>query len=178
LDEVNFRKYVTKTKILNNEIKVLSSEADLVAIIVHSIIPEQLLTLFSYYATLYHLTKISIDDFISIIRENNVTSPVKAHFSLVAELHQAAHGFVLEEIGDVLVELGDDVKERKKLIKNDFKMPHRYSLPVIIRTLLEKTKEDKFRRSAVKQTVNMLSNPKLAKRVISEVILRRRRETY
>lgn len=178
LDEVYFRKYATKTKILDNEIKVLSPEADLVAIIVHSIITEQLLTLFSYYATLYHLkNNISVDDFISIARENNVTFPVKTHFSLIAELHQAAHGFVPGKVEELLAELGSERYESENLLKNNFKTPHRYSLLTIAKTFFEKLKEAKFRGSVAKQMVYMLT-PRLAEWTIRNIILRRRRETY
>jgi len=177
LSEKKIKKHITKIKILNNEIKVLSPEADLVAIIAHSIITEQLLTLLVYYATLYHLTEISINDFISIVRENYVTFPVKTHLSLVAELHKAAHGFVPEKIKEMLAELGEETSERIKLLKNNLKMPYKYSLSSVIRTFLEKAREDKFRRSVVKQTVYML-NPKLAKWVIYNILWRRIRETY
>jgi len=56
-----------------------------------------LCTLFVYYATLHYLEKMNskeIKRFIDIAKENNVTFPVRTHFSLVAELHNAAHGFV------------------------------------------------------------------------------------
>ena len=98
LDEVKIRKYVTKKEMFGTEISSLNREADLVTIIVHSLITEQLLTLFSYYSTLYHLINSSIRDFITIAKENNVTFPVKVHCSLVAELHKNAHGFIPEKI--------------------------------------------------------------------------------
>ena len=180
LDKRKLEKYVTEMNMSGNKLKVLRPEADLAAIIIHSIIPEQLCTLFVYYATLHHLAKMDseeINRFIDIAKENNITFPVKAHCSLVAELHKAAHGFVPEKIEEILGELGNERSERKCLLRNNFKMPHRYSLPVVIRTLLKKAKEEEFRRSAVKQAISML-NPKLAKYVISEIILRRRRETY
>lgn len=180
LDKRKLKRYVIEININGDRIKVLRPEADLVAIIIHSIIPEQLFTLFVYYATLYHLEKMNseeINGFIDIAKANSVTYSVKTHCSLVAELHKTAHGFVPEKIDEILVELGDETSERKKLLQNNFKMPYRYSLSMVIRTLLEKGKEREFRRSAVTQMVHML-NPRLAKWVISEVIVRRRRETY
>ena len=180
LDKEKFKKYVTEINISGNQIKVLRPEAELVAIVIHSIIPEMLCTLFVYYATLYHLETMNSEEigrFIDIAKENNVTFSVKAHCSLVAELHRAAHGFVPEEIERLLTELGDEMSERKNLLKNDFKMPHKYSLSAVIIILLEKSKEAEFRRSAVKQMVYML-NPKLFKWVIYNILWRRRRETY
>jgi hypothetical protein len=180
LDKIKLGKYVTEVDRSDIKIKVLRPEAELVTIIIHSIIPEMLCTLFVYYATLYHLERMNSEEtnrFIEIAKENNVTFSVKAHFSLVAELHKAVHGFVPEKIEKILGELGDKTREKRFLLKNNFRMPHRYSWYAVIRTLLEKGKEDEFRRSAAKQMVYML-NPKLFKWVISEVILRRKRETY
>ena len=180
LDKRKFEKYVTEIDRSDSKIKVLRPEADFAAIIIHSIIPEMLCTLFVYYATLYHLERMNaekISRFIDIAKENNVTFSVKAHCSLVAELHKAAQGFVPERIEKILGELGAETSERKSLLKNNFKMPHRYGWSTVIKTLMEKAKEAEFRRSAIKQMVYML-NPRLAKWVISQLILRRRRETY
>jgi len=180
LDKRKLKKYVVEMNILNNKIKVLRPEAELVAIIIHSIIPEMLCTVLVYYATLYHLARMNsegIKSFIDIAKENNVTFSVKAHGSLVAELHKAAHGFIPVKIEEILVKLGDEQRERKLLVKNDFKMPHKYSLSIVSKILLEKSREKEFRRSVGKQIVHTL-NPRLAKWVVNEIILRRRRETY
>ena len=179
LDKRKLEKYVTEMNMSNNKLNVLRPEAELVASIIHSIIPEQLFTGLVYYATLYYLINESfnINEFIHITKENNVTFPVKAHCSLVAEMHQAAHGFIPEKIEGILSELGDETSERKNLLKNNFKMPHKYSLSAVIRTFLVKMKEREFRRSVVKQMVYML-NPKLFKWVVYNIIWRRKRETY
>lgn len=179
LDKKKLEKYIAEINIFG-KIKVLRPEAELVTIIIHSIIPEMLCTLFVYYATLHHLERMhseEINKFIDIATENNVTFAVKTHCSLVAELHKVAHGFVPEEIKELLVKLGDEEREQEILLKNNFKMPHKYSLLAVTRILLEKAKEAGFRRSALKQGIYML-NPKLFKWVISEIVLRRDRETY
>jgi hypothetical protein len=181
LDKRKLEKYVTEIFIAGSELKILVPEAELVTIIIHSIVPEMLCTLFVYYATLYHLARMNteeIERFIEIAKENNVTFSVKAHCSLVAELHNIAHGFVPAEIGAVLARLGEEKNEVRNLLKNDFKMPHRYGWSAILRSLLEKRAEAEFRRSAIRQARYMMLNPRLAKWVISEVILRRGRETY
>lgn len=180
LDKKKFRKYVTDTKISGTKIKVLMPEAELAAVIAHAVITEQLCTLFVYYATLHYLAEMKtekINEFINIARENHITCPVRAHLSLVAALHKAAHGFIPEPVKRVLTELSGEISEGKDLLKNNFKMPHRYSALTLLRALLEKTKEAEFRRSAIRQAVSML-NPRLARFVVGEIILRRRRETY
>jgi len=82
-----------------------------------------------------------------------------------------------EKIEEILAELGNETREKRILLKNNLKMPHKYSLSAVIRTLFEKGKEAEFRRSAVKQMVYM-SNPKLTKWVIYNILWRRIRETY
>ena len=180
LEKRKLEKYITEMNIEGNKIMVLRPEAELVAIIIHSIIPEMLCTLLVFYATVHYLIKMSpeeINRFVEIARENNVTFSIKTHFSLVAELHKTAYGFVPKEIEKVLTELGCKTNEINYLVKNNYKMPHRYSWSVIIRTLLEKMNEKEFRMSVLKQMVNML-NPKLVRWVISEIIRSRKRETY
>jgi hypothetical protein len=77
----------------------------------------------------------------------------------------------------VLTELGYETKERSRLVKNDFKMPHKYNWQVLNRAFLEKAREKKFRLSMVRQVASML-NPRLTRWVIYNIIGRRRRETY
>jgi hypothetical protein len=180
LDKKKFVKYVTEMNVLDVQIKVLKPEAELVAIITHSIIPEQLCTLSVYYATLYYLVKMNIKEinrFIDIARENNVTFPVRAQCSLVAELHKVAHGFVPEELVEILTRLGEETQEKRYLIGKNLKVPYLYSKSVVIKTMLEKMHEKKFRKSVIKQGLSML-DPRFAKWVISDVLRRRKRETY
>ena len=180
LDREKFLKYVTEMNISDVQIKVLKPEAELVAIITHSIIPEQLCTLSVYYAMLYYLARMNseeINRFIEIAKENNVTFPVRVHCSLVAELHRVAHAFVPGELEEILTKLGGETQEKRYMIEKNFKMPHLYSKTVVIRSLLEKMKEKEFRKSVTKQGLGML-DPRLAKWVIRDVIRRRGRETY
>ena len=180
LDREKFVKYVTEMDVLGVQIKVLEPEAELVAIITHSIIPEQLCTLSVYYATLHYLARMNSEEvnrFVEIAKENNVTFPLRTNCSLVAELHKAAHGFVPEKIEEVLIKLGNEMQEKRYLIGNNFKMPHLYSKTVVIRSLLEKMKDKPFRRSVIRQGLGML-DPRLAKWVIFDVVRRRGRETY
>ena len=180
LDKVKLAKNVTEINMAGSRLRLLKPGAELVAIITHSIIPEQLFTLFTYYATLHHLSTMNseeVTEFVNLAKENNVTFPIKAHCSLVADLHQAAHGFIPEKVQDILDEVGTDVSEVRHLRNSNFKTPHHYSWSTIIRTLLEKAKEDEFRKSLFIQAFHML-NPRLAKWVVSEIIWRHRRETY
>lgn len=178
LDKEKFKKYVVSLELRGTRIKVILPEAELIALIIHSIIPEMLLTLHIYYATLYYLVGIEdIDKIINISKENNVTFSVKVHFSLIAELHRIAHGFIPNKLANLIDKLGTEKIERENLVINNYATPHKYCVSTIFKILLEKSNEAEFRRSALKQTIYML-NPKMCKWVILNVLWRRRRETY
>ena len=181
LDREKFVKHMTEMNVSDVKIRVLEPEAELVALITHSIIPEQLFTVFVYYATLYYLERTNsekINRFIDIAMENNVTFLVKTHLSLVAELHKAAHGFFPEEIETILAKLGNEIKEIKNLTRTDFEMPHRYSGSTVVKTLFEKCREGTFRRSVIKQIISMLLSPRFGIYVVQTIIKYRKRETY
>lgn len=177
---IDKRKFKNEVYIYDNNIRLLRPEAELAIIIVHSIVPEMLCTLFLYYAILSHISKMNkeeINRFIYLAKYNNITFSVKIVCSIVAELHRISHGFVPDKIEQILEALGRNKREKNILIKNNFKMPHRYSSITVIRTLFEKTKESTFRKSIFEQVVYM-SNPKFLIWFISEVLWRRKRETY
>jgi len=181
LDRRKLVKYVTDMNVLGEQIKVLKPEAELIAMITHALFPELLYTLLVYYATLYCLRELGskgISEFIHVARVNNVTYQVKTHCSLTAVLHQEAHGFVPNELKEVLRELGNNPHEVKFLQRNQLKTPYRYSWGAVIRAFLEKVKERKFLMSIIKQTAATISNPKLARRVWRNLIWRKSRETY
>lgn len=180
LDKEKIKKYVTEMNVSDVQIKVFEPEAELVALITHSIIPEQLCTLSVYYATLHYLAEMNpeqIDKFVYIAKENNVTFPARTNCSVIAELHKASHGFVPDKLEAILSKLGTEKKEIKNLIRGDFEMPYRYSWSTIIKTLFERGKERTFRKSVVRQMIHMLS-PRFAKYVVQAIIMYRKRETY
>lgn len=180
LEKSKLEGYVTFTKLETNEAKILMPEADLLAIIIHSIIPEMIFTLFVYYATLHYLAMMDEDDidrFIDLAKNNHVTFSVKSHLSLVAETHRIVHGFVPNAIKRLLREFGSVTEEQVNLVKYGFKMPHKYMITTILKIIYEKSEEKEFKQSIVKQIIYMM-NIKHARWVFSELILRWRRDTY
>jgi len=180
LDKARLFDHLTEKAILGERVNTLTSEAELLAIITHSVIPEQIYTLSTYFAVIYNLAKMDlrhIDKMMFMAKENNVTCPIRVHFSLTAALHQAAFGIIPRNLTHILTELGEEKKEVANLLKVDFKMPFRYSLRTIVRTLMEKSKDCRFRKSAARQVVAML-DPRLARWVANNIAIRRKRETY
>ena len=183
LDKRKLLSYVTETDVLGTPVKIFKPCAELVVHIAHAVIPEQIFTLFVYYATLYHLLawdpgKSAV--FTEIARENHVMLPVRCHLSLTAALHQAVYGFVPESMERLLGDIGHEAHQATDLASSEFEMPRRYDWSTLIRCLAEKAMDSQFRRSAVSQAMGML-NPRsfrYTRFIFRDILHRRRRETY
>ena len=180
MDKSKFKEHIVKTKISSGKgIKTLEPELDLAIVIIHSL-TEYMYLLGEFYTFLYSLAKMNereIDDFVAILKENKITAVAKTFVTITANLHEAAFGVIPEKLEYVLDKLGYKKSEAERLVKSDFKMPHRYDVSTVVKVILEKMGERRFRRSVALQLVKML-NPRLIKRVVGEVIERRRREYY
>lgn len=181
LNRKKLASYVSGTEILGVQVKTLSPEAELVAIVTHAVPIEQLCTLHVYYASLYHLSEMNSMQLIRVVKiakDNNVTVPLKAHFSIVSKLHYCAHGFVPEQVNEILGQLGGNNKrEAGKFIRSNMCMPYRYSFATVITSLVERSRDSEFLAGAIRQLLGML-NPRFAWYVLSQVMWRRARDTY
>lgn len=177
LDKKKLKKHAIDSSFMGQKVRALDPETELMTIIIHAVIPEMLFTLFIYYATLYYMKSIDTGKLLCICRENNVSYALKAHMSIVAELHKAAHGSVPEEIEALLKKTGYVKSEVSGLQDNGYRVPHRYSLRTVALILLEKSREGSFLASAVRQAIAML-NPRMFKWVVNNIVWRRTRDTY
>lgn len=179
MDKEKLRGYTSEIELNKLKFKTLKPEADLAVAIAHSVIPEQLYTLADYYTILFCLANMceaDMTNFVSIIREDNLTLAAKSSIKIAALLHQAAHGFIPQIVQKALDELG--IRNlRKDGIQANFQAPHRFSALTVVGALGEKLQAGKFIKSVVRQVIAML-NPRFGKRVIDGLIERRRRETY
>lgn len=179
LDKANLERYVINICPEGNQIKALSPEADLMAIIIHSIFPELLCTALAYYSTLYYVYKMDNENvlkFVDAVETNHVKKATLAHFSIVAELHEKSHGFVPDKVSKICALLGYK-GGRKVFIENDFELPHKYSINCFLRVVAEKCRDNEFRKSIPRQVVFSLS-PKNLRWIIYNLIWRYQRETY
>jgi len=159
-------------------IQTLSPVADLVVILAHSIIPEELFTLNDYYTTLYYLdlmSKSDLDRLYNLFAQNCILKCGKLSLSLVGKIHQQVHGFIPDKLDYILQNFY--VNETELLNINIKSLPYRYSISALLWVLAERMKERKGLQSIATQAV-CTANPRMAKWVIYNLIFRRMRETY
>lgn len=185
MDKNKFRGHIISKKtpsVAEVKVKMPTPELDLAIVIMHSI-TENLYLIGEFYTLLYSLSIMNekkIDDFVAVLKENKITAAAKSFVTIAAVLHEAAYGVMPQKLKYVLDKFGYEKLEAKRLVKSDFKMPHRYSLSTVAKVILEKMGERMFRKSVVLQLIKM-SNPmhlKYIKYLIGEIIERRRRECY
>lgn len=180
LDKDRFRGNIIDAELSNGgKVKTLTPQFDLAVVITHSII-EQLCLLSDYYTLLFFLAQMGereSNDFLRIVKANNLVAATKSFIGVAAALSEAAHGSIPSKMQELINELGYYTREAESLRNKNFLMPHRYKVSTLTRFLRGKLKERKFRDSLLTQMVRML-RPALARQVFSEVIYRRRRETY
>lgn len=178
IDKEKLVEYTTDAKLPNGDsVSILKPEADLSCIIAHSIIKEQMYTLSEYHTFIHYLKQMNINNFLQIVKQNNITSAARTHASITALLHRAAHKTIPEKLQQILEILGEDKFETTRLIHNNFETPHKYHPITVAKSVLEITKGRKCRNSIAMQIYHML-NPNFTKKFLKELLQHIRRETY
>lgn len=159
----------------------LKPEADLLAVIAHSIIKEHIYVLSEYYTTLYYLKDMNyamLSSFVSLAKNCKLLSTAQVHLSITAFLHYYSHGFVPKVLSSLIEMLGTKSGfEASNVGRNGFRMPHKYHPTTIARTLAEKLEEPKARKSFAIQMKSML-NPEFTSPFLRMALNHVFRETY
>ncbi len=181
LDKLKIKKSLTQANTPDGQpFYTLTREADLMAVIAHSVIKEQMYSLGEYYTVLYYLLEMSKDEignFVGLVRENRVTRATRSSFTLTATLHRRAHSAVPRVCKELLEEFGSDSLEEAKLSRNSFQTPHKYHILTALKALQEESKEERIRRSIATQILSML-RPSFAGFMARETARHIRRESY
>lgn len=178
LDKEKLVDNITTEKLPNGtRVKTLNPEADLAAIIAHSLIKEQMYTLSEYYTFIHYLKKLNIDNFVQLVKQNNIVSATKTHAAITGLLHKAAHKTTPMALQRILAHFGEEEFETTLLIKNGFETPHKYHMATLARCLLEIMKGKKCRNSVAMQTLHML-DPNFAGNFLKASIQHITRKTY
>jgi len=174
MDKQKLLKHITNTKLPNGEyVRTFRPEVDLACIIAHSIIKEQMYLLSEYYTFIHYLEKISLEDFLRVVRQNNITSATRAHASITLLLHIYAHNSVPDKLERIVSHLGRDSFETARLVQNRFKTPHKYHPVTFIRSFLEITKGKKAKKSIANQICHFFDldfSRDLLKRTIDHIV--------
>lgn len=178
LDKQTLSNYRITKKLPNEEyVTTLKPEADLICIVAHSLIKEQMYTLSEYFTFVHYLKQMNIEDIVQLAKRNNIISAVRTHASITALLHKTAHRSVPIELQQILDKLGREQFEQSRLVKNNFKMPHKYHPITIAKSLVELTKGEKSRKSMATQMYQML-HPSFTMKPLKVLIEHIMRETY
>lgn len=158
----------------------LCPEADLLSVIAHSVIKEQMYVLSEYFTTLYYLAGMSRESlglFLSLVDECKLRSVAKVHLGITALLHSEFHNVLPKPLGSIISSLGRSELELSLVANAGFKMPHKYHLATVVKALIGKFGEEKARRSFGSQLMSMLS-PDSGLSVLRDVFFHAQRETY
>jgi hypothetical protein len=178
IDKRALKPHISKTTMENGIcVPTLDCEADLLCLIAHSIIKEQMYTLSEYFTLIYYLKKLNIEDFLKLVEQNNLSCAVRTHATITALLHEVAHGTVPKKLQELLFSLGEDKFEAAEIIRKNLVTPHKYHPITLAKSLLEITKGKKTRESMATQLFHMF-NPKFSIDFANKLINHLLRETY
>lgn len=170
----------TATRSLNGvALQCLDMKTDLVAVIAHSVLKEQLYVLSEYYTTLYYLADMKWEDspLISLITACKIRWAARIHFGITALLHRLAYGNIPVRLVKILEGLGVDAYELNRVFDSGLSFPHKYHPLSIGRVLFEKFREKKARRSLAFMAFSSL-DPGFSSQVFKDGIKHIFRDTY
>ncbi len=156
LDKRKLRDYIVEKELQNGgKVKVFAPEAELITIIAHSTIKENMYTLAEYYATLHYLAQMdqnSIERLTNLIRENRLMNAFRWHLTITAVLHKLAHGFIPEKIVHLLFRLGGPLSKVQSQVSKS-NPPYKCDPITLVSIFKEKLRDDIFRRSLCLQVL-------------------------
>jgi len=180
LDKRKLEKHIVRIRLPNNKyVSTLQPEADLVAIIAHSVIKEQVYTMAEFYTFLKLLKMMKrkeVENLIELIR-TDILVVAKSFISVTLALHKEAFGFIPEKLAVLSSELGREGLEENRLAQSAFHTPHKYHYLTLVRSLMGKLKEEKTRKSMAMQGFKMMDLG-FTRTVVAGIVDHMTRETY
>jgi 16S rRNA C1402 N4-methylase RsmH len=120
---------------------------------------------------------LNIEDFLKLVKQNNLSCAIRTHATITALLHKVAHGTVPKKLQEILCSLGEDKFEAARIIGKNLVTPHKYHPVTVGKSLLEIIKGKKTRESIATQLFHMF-NPKFSMGLVRKLIDHVLRETY
>jgi len=113
LDKNKLADWTTMLTLPNGcQIRNLKPEADLLCIIAHSIIKEQMYVLSEYYTFLDYLKQMNVDSFLTLVKQNNLTIPTRTHANITALLLKMGNGIIPLQLREIITRLPKASKPR------------------------------------------------------------------
>ena len=171
---------IDKPLLTGGYIKSLSPVTDLLAIIAHSVIKEQMYIIAEYYSTLFYLERIGvkgIESFLKMSEQLGLNTAVKAHLGITYVIHKLVHDVEPLPLRGIISKLGYNGLEIQRVKESQLKMPHKFHPITLINALSEKLRDPKSRRSFSEQLINMMS-PSFTMDFIPKMLSHVKRETY
>lgn len=167
------------TKDLPNgqQVEMLTCEADLLSIIAHSIIKENMYVLSEYYTYIYYLDHLNVNHFIKLAKETLLTNAVSTHTAITSLLSEVAHKRTHPKLQQIQDMIGVDSFALSRVVEKRLVMPHKYHPITSFKSLLELTQGKNARKSIATQMFHML-NPNFSKNFLRKLIDHVMRETY
>ena len=164
----------------NQFVLSLSPEADLLAVIAHSVVKEHMYVLSEYFTTLYYLVNMnedSLKSFLTLVDKCKLRLAVKTHLGITALLHYKAHGLLPDSLARLLKMLDVNSLELSRIEKMGFEIPYKYHPITIVNVLFEKFREKKALRSLATQLFSLL-NLSFTSSFIKDVLQHITRKAY
>ena len=160
-DKEKSTKYIFKKSLqTGGYIDSLTPSLDLLAVIAHSVIKEQMYTLAEYYTTLYYLSSMKreeMDTFIEMANVLKLKNAVRAHIGLTCCIHRMAYGVIPPPIHEIVSKFGIDGFEAERAKQSGYNTPHKFHPLTLMKCFSEKIQESKARRSFALQAQSMMS---------------------
>jgi len=181
LDKEKLDKQVVRREVPGGGIvRTLSPAADLLAIICHSVLKEQMYVLSEYYSTLFYLYANKdgavLRSLASLAEECNLDFVIETHLGMTASLHKEFHGFIPNCIQQTYGRQ-DGSWEFSRVSRLGLGFPAKYHPLTVVKALSSLLKERKGKRGIAVQTSKML-DPRFCLRLSTHLIQHMMRQAY
>ncbi len=181
IDKKKIQPFVVEKTVGNgHSVKSLDAVADLLAIISHSLIKEQMYVLSEYFTTIHYLHQMNnqeIDKLVETAERWKLKKAMSVHLSITSLLHMKAHGFIPNPLKKLLETVSYNHRETKRNKKRNYQTPHKYHPLTVVDSIVEKLSEPTAKRSFATQLVKTL-NPTFASGFAKEALRHLYREKY
>jgi len=180
IDRENIKQSIVEKSF--NDIPVLApkDEMELAIYLIHSL-SEQIFVLREFFVVdsiLRDFTNENTTRFVDIVDENYLTEAASAFFTIQAALYQQMDIEPPKEFESIAHKYDAEFgRERKKLIENRYKLPHRYTNRSILHVIKEKMNEENFRTGWYDE-LRELTNPETFVYVMKKLYERQVRTDY